>query len=105
LLAAPSLAGRDIREQLLGDREAADRIEVEVKYDGYLVRQQEQIDVFRRNESLAIPRDTDYSTIRSLSKEGMERLARVRPESIGQASRISGVTHADVSILMVSICR
>ena len=105
LLAAPSLAGRDIREQLLGDREAADRIEVEIKYDGYLVRQQEQIDVFRRNESLEIPRDTDYSTMRSLSKEGMERLARVRPESIGQASRISGVTHADVSILMVSICR
>jgi tRNA uridine 5-carboxymethylaminomethyl modification enzyme len=90
---------------LLEDREAADRLETEVKYEGYLLRQQEQIDVFARNESLRIPSDFDYSGAISISKEGRERLAQVKPGSIGQASRISGVTSADVSILMVSICR
>jgi tRNA uridine 5-carboxymethylaminomethyl modification enzyme len=90
---------------LLENREAADRLETEVKYEGYLLRQQEQIDIFSRNEALRIPLDFDYSSAVSISKEGRERLAQVRPGSIGQASRISGVTSADVSILMVSICR
>lgn len=85
--------------------DAAERLEIELKYEGYLLRQQEQIDVFRRNESLLIPGDFDYSSATSISKEGRERLTLVRPESIGQASRISGVTSADVSVLMVSICR
>jgi tRNA uridine 5-carboxymethylaminomethyl modification enzyme len=90
---------------LLGNAEAVIRLETEVKYAGYLVRQQEQIDVFAQNESRAIPDDFDYARAVSISKEGRERLAQVRPGSIGQASRISGVTPADISILMVSICR
>jgi tRNA uridine 5-carboxymethylaminomethyl modification enzyme len=99
------LAQDGIKARFLSDPEAVDRLEIEVKYEGYLARQKEQIDTFSRNESLIIPLDFDYGAVLSISKEGRERLAQVRPESIGQASRISGVTPADVSILMVSICR
>ena len=82
-------------------REAIEQVEIEVKYDGYIVRQKEQVDKFENYESQRIPEDIDFSRIRSLSTEGKERLSKVRPASIGQASRISGVTPSDISVLMV----
>jgi tRNA uridine 5-carboxymethylaminomethyl modification enzyme len=89
--------------EMLRNRHVAERVEIETKYDGYLRRQDEQIRLFEQNEHLLIPRELDYSTVRSLSAEGREKLNRVRPASIGQASRISGVTPADVIVLLISI--
>jgi len=88
---------------LLQDRAALERVQIEVKYDGYLKRQDEQIMQFTRNESITIPSSFDFCAVKSLSSEAREKLQRIRPRSIGQASRISGVTAADMSILMVSV--
>ena len=77
------------------------QIEIEMKYEGYIRRQLEQVEQFSRLEGKRIPRELDYTKIRSISAEGREKLSRVRPESIGQASRISGVTASDVSVLMI----
>jgi tRNA uridine 5-carboxymethylaminomethyl modification enzyme len=80
-----------------------ERVEIEVKYEGYLKRQDEQIRQFSRNESITIPTDFDFAAVKSLSTEGREKLRKVKPRSIGQASRISGVTAADISVLMVGL--
>lgn len=90
---------------LRSDRDARERVEIEVKYEGYLKRQQEQILQFERSEGVTIPVGFDFSAVKSLSTEGKEKLQRVQPRSIGQASRISGVTPADISVLLVSIRR
>jgi tRNA uridine 5-carboxymethylaminomethyl modification enzyme len=81
--------------------EVLEQIEIEIKYEGYLQRDQEQIERRDRYESYQIPEDFDYNRVKSLSTEGKEKLLRVQPRSIGQASRISGVTASDVSVLMV----
>ncbi len=105
-LAATERVRNDSRMQsLLSDRSAAEQLEIEVKYEGYLKRQDDEIRLFERNESMAIPRDFDFMQLRSLSNEGREKLQKVRPRSIGQASRISGVTPADISVLMVMLLR
>ncbi|MCK5572784.1 MAG: tRNA uridine-5-carboxymethylaminomethyl(34) synthesis enzyme MnmG [Bacteroidetes bacterium] len=87
------------------DAEARERVNIEVKYEGYLKRQDDQIRHFEKNESIQIPDDFDFSSLRSISNEGREKLEKVRPRSIGQASRISGITVADVSILMINLLR
>ena len=79
----------------------AEQIEVELKYEGYIRRQQAQIDEMRRLESRLLPPDAPYASIHGLRKEAQEKLAKIRPRSIGQASRISGVSPADVSVLIV----
>lgn len=78
-----------------------EQLEVELKYEGYIRREQAQIDEMRRLENRLLPPDTDYAAIRGLRKEAQEKLAKIRPRSIGQASRISGVSPADVSVLIV----
>ena len=83
--------------------EIIEQVEIDLKYEGYIQRQVEQIEKFDRFEDQKIPLDYDYSKIKSLSTEGREKLSKVKPESIGQASRIGGVTPSDVSILMVSL--
>ena len=90
-------------QAILDDRAALERVEIETKYEGYLKRQTEEIEVFRRNESASIPVEFEFDKVRSLSKEGKEKLSRVRPRSLGQASRISGVTPADLSVLMIAL--
>ena len=79
----------------------AEQVEVELKYEGYIRRQQAAIDEMRRLENRLLPDDTDYPAIRGLRKEAQEKLSRVRPRSVGQASRISGVSPADISVLLV----
>jgi tRNA uridine 5-carboxymethylaminomethyl modification enzyme len=74
-----------------------------MRYEGYIVRQKEQAENFCKVESITIPEVFDYSKIKSLSTEGREKLAKIRPASIGQASRIAGVSPADISILTVYI--
>ena len=78
-----------------------EQLEVELKYEGYIRREQREIDEMRRLENRLLPPDAPYSAIHGLRKEAQEKLARVRPRSIGQASRISGVSPADVSVLIV----
>jgi tRNA uridine 5-carboxymethylaminomethyl modification enzyme len=81
--------------------EIIEQIEIELKYEGYIGRQKEEIDKFERFETYSIPENFHYDKVKSLSTEGREKLKKVLPRSIGQASRISGVTPADISVLMV----
>jgi tRNA uridine 5-carboxymethylaminomethyl modification enzyme len=81
--------------------EVVEQIENELKYEGYIERQHELIERFERAESQRIPADFDFSIVKALSTEGREKLSLVKPSSIGQASRISGVTPSDISVLMV----
>lgn len=78
-------------------------VEFTTKYDGFLRRQQELVEKFKRMENALIPESIDYSQIPSLSAESREKLSQVRPRSIGQAARISGVRQSDLAILMVYI--
>jgi tRNA uridine 5-carboxymethylaminomethyl modification enzyme len=78
-----------------------EQAEIEIKYDGYIQRQNDEIAKQVKYEELRIPLSLDYSQIKTLSTEGRDRLNRIKPRSIGQASRISGVTPSDISILLV----
>jgi tRNA uridine 5-carboxymethylaminomethyl modification enzyme len=77
--------------------------ELEVKYEGYIRRQEQQVQRFRRLEELAIPPDFDYGRARGLSAESRDKLDRIRPLSVGQASRISGVRASDLAVLLVHL--
>jgi tRNA uridine 5-carboxymethylaminomethyl modification enzyme len=81
------------------------QIEMEVKYEGYIKRQAELIDKFKKLENLSIPNDFSYDGIPGLSKEIMQKLSNIRPGSLGQASRISGITPAALSVIMVYLKR
>ena len=78
-----------------------EQVEVELKYEGYIRRQEADIAEMRRLENRLLPPDTDYTALRGLRKEAAEKLSRVRPRSIGQAGRISGVSPADVAVLIL----
>jgi tRNA uridine 5-carboxymethylaminomethyl modification enzyme len=107
LVAIDSLASAPAMKEILGlpeerlKNEILEQIEIELKYEGYIQRQVEQIAKFDKFEDQKIPIGFNYGRIRALSTEGRERLSKIKPESIGQASRISGVTPSDVSVLMV----
>lgn len=77
--------------------------EIELKYEGYIKRQNEEIQKFIENENILIPKNFDYSKIKALSMESREKLERIRPASLGQASRISGIRITDLSILLVHL--
>jgi len=79
------------------------QVEVQAKYSGYLKRQSDEIDRHRRNEELRLPADLDYSQVNGLSNEARQRLGDVRPETLGQAARIPGLTPAAVSLLLVHL--
>ena len=77
------------------------QVEIRVKYAGYLQRQEQQIEAFRREESRLLPEDADYASIAGLRLEARQKLADIRPRSIGQAGRISGVSPADIAVLLI----
>ncbi len=81
--------------------EVAEQVEISVKYEGYIERQKQQVEHFRKMEEKRIPEDIDYSLVKNLRKEARQKLEAVRPVSIGQASRISGVSPADVTMVML----
>ncbi|NNE05922.1 MAG: tRNA uridine-5-carboxymethylaminomethyl(34) synthesis enzyme MnmG [Xanthomonadales bacterium] len=87
------------------DPQVSGQVEVQVKYSGYLKRQAEEIERNRRNEGQQIPADFDYQGVRGLSSELAEKLAQSRPETIGRASRIPGMTPAAISLLLVYLKR
>src|SRR3989304_424927 len=84
-------------------KEIKEQVEIEVKYKGYIYRQQIQIEKFKKMEDYKIPQGIDYSKIPELRKEARQKLSQIRPVSLGQASRISGVSPADISILMIYV--
>jgi tRNA uridine 5-carboxymethylaminomethyl modification enzyme len=79
----------------------AEQVEISVKYEGYIQRQQKQVEDLRKMERHKLPLDLDYNNIQGLRLEAREKLSAVRPLDLGQASRISGVSPADVAALMI----
>ena len=82
-----------------------EQVEIQVKYQGYIDRQNEEIDSRRDIETLKLPDDIDYAKVKGLSAEVQQKLNQHKPETVGQASRISGVTPAAVALLMVHLKR
>ncbi|MDR1800562.1 MAG: tRNA uridine-5-carboxymethylaminomethyl(34) synthesis enzyme MnmG [Lachnospiraceae bacterium] len=79
----------------------AEQVNIQIKYEGYLERQNRQVEMFKKNEKRLIPENIDYSDIKNLRTEARQKLIKIRPRSVGQASRISGVSPADISVLLV----
>jgi len=90
-----------IVDALLDHPDSLRQVEIELKYEGYIVRQQELITKMEKLESLKIPLSFDYLSLKTISTEGKEKLHKIKPRSIGQASRISGVSPSDISVLLV----
>lgn len=86
-------------KKIIKNQKALHQLQVAIKYEGYIKRQNKEIQYFMQNENKMIPLKFDYSKIDSLSKEAREKLSKIRPSSLGQASRITGVSASDVSIL------
>ena len=90
----PELAA-DVREQ----------VNIEIKYEGYIKRQLQQVEQFGKLENKKLSENFDYSEVNSLRREAVQKLNKVQPATIGQASRISGVSPADISVLLVHFTR
>ncbi|WP_313550514.1 tRNA uridine-5-carboxymethylaminomethyl(34) synthesis enzyme MnmG [Pseudomonas sp.] len=88
---------------VIEDAQVAEQVEIKTKYAGYIERQQDEIERLRSSESIRLPADLDYTTISGLSKEIQHKLSQGRPETLGQASRIPGVTPAAISLLMIHL--
>ena len=82
-------------------KEIAEEVEIQVKYEGYIKMQEEQVEKFKKLERKLLPNDIDYSKIKGLRLEAIQKLNNIRPNSVGQASRISGVSPADISVLLI----
>lgn len=98
-----SLTSLAIAGDKIDDPVAAEQVEIQTKYAGYIKRQMEEIEKHKRYENKAIPEDFDYVSINALSLEVREKLQQARPQTIGQASRVPGVTPAAISLLLVFI--
>jgi len=94
-------ANESVALNLLNDEKALEQAEIELKYEGYIMRQYEAVSKLEKYEETKVPLNFDFAKIKQLSTEGRERLNKIKPRSIGQASRISGVTPSDISILLV----
>lgn len=106
LLKRPELTYVDIatlKGDPLASEAAAEQVEIEAKYAGYIDRQQEEVDRLRAYENTLIPEDLDYSTVDGLSNEVKQKLAAARPQTLARASRISGVTPAAISLILVNL--
>lgn len=85
------------------DSQTAEQVEIHAKYEGYIVKQRQEVERALKLENKKIPADIDYHEIKELSAEAAEKLDKVKPTSIGQASRISGVSPADINVLMITL--
>ncbi len=104
LLRRPELSYRDIARLagfVLPERAIYEQAEIQIKYEGYIEKQLQQVERFQKGEKREIPSDFPYHLLDGLSREAAEKLSRIRPLSVGQAGRISGVSPADISILLL----
>ena len=99
-LSYEKLAEIDENRPLLDD-EVAEEVEIQVKYEGYIKLQEEQVEKFKKLEQKLLPENIDYKNIKGLRLEARQKLDKIKPSSIGQASRISGVSPADISVLLI----
>ncbi len=83
------------------DELVIEQVEIQLKYEGYIEKEHEMVRQLHEKENMRIPKKINYHNIQSLSSEGRQKLLKVMPETIGQASRISGVSASDISVLMV----
>ena len=88
-------------QKLAKDGELIEKAEVEIKYEGYIQKQRELVEKLDKYENIPIPHDFEYTHINTISMEAREKLTKFRPATLGQASRISGVSPSDISILLV----
>ncbi|GAA3971147.1 tRNA uridine-5-carboxymethylaminomethyl(34) synthesis enzyme MnmG [Mucilaginibacter dorajii] len=113
LLSRPQVGFNDLKKadsgltELLSayDKETIEQAEIKIKYESYFIKELEIVDRMKKMEDRAINPDFDYQTLVSLSKEAREKLARIKPRTLGQASRISGVSPSDISVLLVHVSR
>ena len=84
-----------------GPEDVKEQVNIELKYEGYIKRQLRQVEQYKKLENKKIPDDIDYDDVYSLRKEAVQKLKELRPASVGQASRISGVSPADISVLLI----
>ncbi|MBB3230637.1 tRNA uridine-5-carboxymethylaminomethyl(34) synthesis enzyme MnmG [Halomonas stenophila] len=106
LLKRPELGYADVADlkgEPVADERVAEQVQIQAKYQGYIDRQQDEIDKLKRHEATRLPEDLDYARVEGLSHEIRQKLAEARPETLAQASRISGVTPAAVSILLIHL--
>lgn len=92
---------RQKTSEISSDRYVLEQVEIQIKYAGYIQKEFEMVEELSQKENFPIPEDLDYSKIKSLSSEGRQKMSKIKPETIGQASRISGVSASDVAVLMV----
>ena len=90
-----------IYNNLMGNEELLEQLEIEIKYEGYIKRQEELVVKTEKLEKMLIPLNFNYNNLKTISTEGREKLSKIKPHSIGQATRISGVTPSDISVLLV----
>lgn len=105
LLRRPEISYEDLSKlyppEVPLSREVAEQVEIQVKYEGYIKKQLQQVERFEKLENRKLPPELDYMQISGLSREAQQKLAAIKPQSIGQASRISGVSPADVNVLLI----
>lgn len=82
-------------------KQEKEEVEIQIKYEGYIKMQEAQVEKFKKLESKLLPESIDYEELKGISLEGRQKLNKFKPRSIGQASRISGVSPADISVLLV----
>ncbi|MCU7810085.1 MAG: tRNA uridine-5-carboxymethylaminomethyl(34) synthesis enzyme MnmG, partial [Candidatus Thiodiazotropha sp. (ex Notomyrtea botanica)] len=108
LLARPNVAYLDLMQLPrlspgVEDAQVIEQLEVQAKYAGYIDRQKDEIEKHRASESVSLPENLDYDGVRGLSSEVREKFQRHRPQTLGQASRIPGVTPAAISLLLIHL--
>jgi len=89
----------------VADDQAAEQVEIQTKYQGYIERQREEVERQEHFETLPLPAELDYRSVRGLSIEVQQKLNKHKPETLGQAARISGITPAAISLLLVHLKR
>lgn len=105
LLTLRDVEGRPLAGEKITDEAAAEQVETQIKYAGYIARQQEEIQKHENHETTRLSAELNYAEVRGLSKEAQQKLNAHKPETIGQASRISGITPATISLLLVHLKR
>ncbi len=109
LIARPQISYDDLapydKERPVLSRDIIDKVEINIKYEGYIKRQELQVNDIKRLEKKLLPSDIKYEDVKGLRLEAIEKLNKVRPHSVGQASRISGVSPADISVLLIYLSK